>query len=148
MHRRIHVGLSVSDLDRSRRFYETLLGAAPTKERPGYIKFETTDPSVNLTLNEASRRASRGSPATHYGIQVRSSEEVQSATARFRSAGLQTTVEEGTTCCYAVQDKVWVTDPDGNAWEVFVVLDADAPQRKASASACCEPEAAAKSTCC
>lgn len=145
---RIHVGLSVSDIARSRRFYELLLGSAPSKERPGYVKFEPADPSVNLTLNAASPRASRGNPATHYGIQVHTSEQVQGAIDRFRQAGVETTVEEQTTCCYAVQNKVWVTDPDGNAWEVFVVVDADAPLRKDPSTACCEPLHTAEGSCC
>ena len=133
--RRIHVALAVTNLELSRTFYETLLGVSPVKERPGYIKFEPQDPSLNLTLNEVSRREMRGNPATHYGIQVKSTQAVQGAIARFGDAGLNTAVEENTTCCYAIQDKVWVTDPDGNQWEVFVVLDSDATQRKHDSAA-------------
>lgn len=134
---RIHLALAVSDLEQSRKFYEVLLNAPPTKVRPGYVKFEPGDPSVNLTLSPVSEANPIGKPATHYGIQVKGVEAVRQANARLTDAGLATRVEENTSCCYAVQDKVWVTDPDGNPWEVFVVLEADAPQDKQPASACC-----------
>ncbi len=135
---RIHVGLAVSDLERSKRFYQTLFGRAPTKERPGYAKFEPTDPSVNLSLNQAGPGATSKALPAHYGVQVKSSSAVAEAAERFRAAGLQPRVEEQTTCCYAVQDKVWVHDPDGNEWEVFVVTEADARQRMDEHSSCCE----------
>jgi catechol 2,3-dioxygenase-like lactoylglutathione lyase family enzyme len=142
---RIHMGLAVSDLERSTRFYETLFGQPPTKERPGYAKFEPTDPSVNLSLNEARfDKGARPLPA-HYGIQVKSSQAVAEAIERFRAGGLSPKIEEQTACCYAVQDKAWVQDPDGNEWEVFVVTDADSPQRKDEASSCC---AATGTACC
>ena len=134
---RVHIGLAVTDLRRSRTFYEVLLGVAPAKERPGYVKFEPRDPSVNLTLNEVGDAKNVGNPATHYGIQAKSAQAVQDAISRLSNAGLETRVEENTTCCYAVQDKVWVSDPDGNVWEVFVVLEADADQRMAEGSSCC-----------
>ena len=144
---RVHMGLAVRDLERSKRFYDTLFGQAPTKERPGYAKFEPSDPSVNLSLNQtAPGPASKALPA-HYGIQVKSSAAVAEATQRFRAAGLEPGIEDQTTCCYAVQDKAWVRDPDGNAWEVFVVTDADAGQRRDSDSTCCEAEEG-PSACC
>ena len=137
---RIHIGLAVRDLERSKRFYQTLFGQAPTKERPGYAKFEPTEPSVNLSLNQADRGvASRALPA-HYGIQLKSWAAVSEASERLRAAGLEPRIEEQTTCCYAVQDKAWLRDPDGNQWEVFVVTDADARQRRNSDSTCCERE--------
>ena len=138
---RVHIALAVRDLERSRVFYETLLGVSPSKMRPGYIKFEPHEPSVNLTLNQVDRVQAVDKPATHYGVQVKSTEAVQAAIARLSGAGLVTSVEENTTCCYAVQDKVWVSDPDGNQWEVFVVLEADADQRRGDGSTCCETDA-------
>jgi len=147
---RVHVALAVTDLQRSRVFYETLLGVAPAKVRPGYVKFEPQDPSVNLTLNEIAEVEDIHKPATHYGVQVKSTQSVQDAISRFAEAGLDTSVEENTTCCYAVQDKVWVSDPDGNQWEVFVVLEADANQRKDESSSCCatDPKHASTNVCC
>ena len=145
---RIHVGLAVTDLARSKAFYEILLGVAPAKERPGYAKFEPADPSVNLTLNEVATSERPSAAAMHYGVQVRSTEAVQEAIERFERAGLATSVEKDTTCCYAVQDKVWVEDPDGHRWEVFVVTEADAPERKSEVSSCCAPTEEPVSTCC
>ncbi len=144
--RRIHIALAVTDLERSVPFYKTLLGTPPSKVRPGYAKFEPEDPSVNLTLNEVPKDESSVKPATHYGIQVKSAEAVEQAIARLSGAGLPTRVQENTACCYAVQDKVWATDPDGNEWEVFVVLEADSPHRSDTESACCVPEPGCSAT--
>jgi catechol 2,3-dioxygenase-like lactoylglutathione lyase family enzyme len=148
-----HVSLNVSSIDASVAFYEKAFGVTATKRRPGYAKFDLQAPSLNLTMTEAPRT---GVNASHFGIQVASTEDVLEAKARFDAAGLATFSEEDTACCYAVQDKVWVEDPDGNAWEVFVVK-ADAPVMRDTASACsvpvgaaakaAEPKAAAPSCC-
>jgi catechol 2,3-dioxygenase-like lactoylglutathione lyase family enzyme len=130
-----HVSLNVSNVERSVAFYEKAFGVPATKRRPGYAKFDLAEPSLNLTMNEAPRT---GVNASHFGVQVASTEDVVEAKARFETAGLPTFTEEDTTCCYAVQDKVWIEDPDGNSWEVFVVK-ADAPVMKADASSCCAP---------
>jgi catechol 2,3-dioxygenase-like lactoylglutathione lyase family enzyme len=130
-----HVSLNVSNIEQSVAFYEKTFGVAATKRRPGYAKFDLDAPSLNLTMSEAPRT---GVNASHFGIQVASTEDVLEAKSRFEAAGLATFAEEDTSCCYAVQDKVWVEDPDGNSWEVFVVK-ADAPVMKADASACCAP---------
>ena len=135
---RVHVALNVSDLAASIRFYELLLGVPPTKQRPGYAKFEPQDPSVNLTLNETQDDVPAPVGAAHFGVQVKSVGEIKQATERFQQAGFSTATEEHTTCCYALQDKVWVTDPDGHRWEVFVVLEADAPDE--SGAGCCSVE--------
>jgi catechol 2,3-dioxygenase-like lactoylglutathione lyase family enzyme len=113
-----HISLNVADLDRSVGFYEKAFGVAATKRRPGYAKFDLNVPSLNLSMVEAPRT---GENASHFGIQVRSTEDVAEAKRRIEEAGLAVKTEENTTCCYAVQDKVWVDDPDGNSWEVFVV---------------------------
>jgi len=147
---RVHIALAVKDLERSRTFYETLLGVPPTKERPGYVKFEPQDPSVNLTLNEVDEANSTSQPTTHYGVQVKTPQAVQEAIIRFSEAGMKTLIEENTTCCYAVQDKVWVADPEGNQWEIFVVLKADADERKDKGSSCCATNVmqASSAACC
>ena len=133
-----HLSLNVTDIERSVSFYEKAFGVTASKRRPGYAKFDLEAPALNLTMVEAPRT---GVNASHFGIQVASSDDVREARARFESEGLITASEEDTTCCYAVQDKVWIEDPDGNSWEVFVVK-ADAPAMKASESTCCAPVAA------
>ncbi len=132
-----HISLNVTAIDRSVEFYEKAFGVPATKRRPGYAKFDLQSPSLNLSMVEAART---GVNASHFGIQVASTEDVLEAKQRFEAAGLQTLSEEDTACCYAVQDKVWVDDPDGNSWEVFVVK-ADAPSMRDKASACCAPTA-------
>lgn len=130
-----HVSLNVTAIDRSVEFYEKAFGVPATKRRPGYAKFDLSQPSLNLSMVEAPRT---GINASHFGIQVESTADVEEAKARFEAAGLSTRSEEETTCCYAVQDKVWVEDPDGNSWEVFVVK-ADASTMRGEESMCCAP---------
>jgi catechol 2,3-dioxygenase-like lactoylglutathione lyase family enzyme len=141
-----HVSLNVTDVDASVRFYRQAFGVEPTKRRPGYAKFDLAQPALNLTMQEAPRT---GVNASHFGVQVSGSEDVAVARARFEAAGLLTRVEDDVTCCYATQDKVWVEDPDGNSWEVFVVkADAEVMDGRPAAAAgpaaepCCAP------TCC
>ncbi len=140
---RIHVALAVKDLTASVSFYQTLLGVPPTKEHPTYAKFEPIEPSVNLALNQHPTATGSSFPA-HFGIQVKSTDEVERMTARLHDAQLDVRIEHETECCYAVQDKVWVADPDGNGWEVFVTLD-DAVQYRGDSV---EEEACCSSECC
>lgn len=130
-----HVSLNVSDIERSIAFYEKAFGVPVTKRRPGYAKFDLESPSLNLSMVEAPRS---GVNASHFGVQVASTDDVLEAKQRFEAAGLATRTEENTACCYAVQDKVWVSDPDGNEWEVFVVK-ADSDLMSEKVSACCDP---------
>lgn len=124
-----HVALRVTDLTRSIQFYETLFGHAPVKHKVDYAKFDVENPGLNLTLNVSDRLQEHGA-LSHLGIQVDSSDAVRAAIARFKTAGLVTFEEHDTDCCYALQDKVWVTDPDGNRWEIFVVKVSDtAPEQ-------------------
>lgn len=134
--RRIHMGLAVKNLERSAAFYRVLLGHEPTKTRAHYAKFEVADPPVNLSLNEVGGETGPNNVVTHFGIQVKSSGAVQEAAERLRAAGQDTSVEDHVTCCHAVQTKVWAADPDGNRWEVFVVLDNDATKPHNS-NGCC-----------
>ena len=147
---RVHIGLSVRDTERSATFYQHLFAQEPTKVRPGYAKFEVADPPVNLTLNADAERQTRPGPSAHFGVQVKSTETVARIAARLRAAGLSPHLEDAVSCCYAVQDKAWVTDPDGNAWEVFVVLDADAPDytRKKRNAGDAPHQEATQSSCC
>ncbi len=140
---RMHVALYAADIPRAVAFYRTLFGVEPVKVRADYAKFEVAEPSVNLSLNLAPADAARADGVSHFGIQVQSSGAVAAAIERLGAAGLAVDIEDGTTCCYAVQDKVWVQDPDGHRWEVFVVLDADAPghsDNRAATTACCVPD--------
>lgn len=144
---RLHVALTVTDLQASKRFYELLLGEPPSKERPRYAKFEPADPSVNLSLNEMDSEVSVEGGSAHFGVQVKSVAAVQAALERFKAAGIETITEEATTCCYAVQDKVWAVDPDGHKWEVFVVLEADAKDELYAEAGCCGPELVTLKSC-
>jgi catechol 2,3-dioxygenase-like lactoylglutathione lyase family enzyme len=139
-----HVSLNVTDIDTSVAFYEKAFGVPPSKRRPGYAKFDLTSPMLNLTMQQAART---GVNASHFGVQVEHTDDVLEAKRRFESIGLMTFTEDDVSCCYAVQDKVWITDPDGNAWEVFVVKgEADVMQSRpvetsdtCAASGCCSP---------
>jgi predicted enzyme related to lactoylglutathione lyase len=127
----------VSNVDASVAFYEKVFQVPPTKRRPGYAKFDLAEPSLNLTMQEAPRT---GVNASQFGVQVASTEDVAAAWSRFKAAGLKTVTESNTECCYALQDKVWVEDPDGNSWEVFVVKgDAQLMDTQLSKSGCCVP---------
>jgi catechol 2,3-dioxygenase-like lactoylglutathione lyase family enzyme len=139
---RPHLALTVSDLDRSLAFYRALFGVEATKVRPGYAKFEVAEPALNFTLNEGQRGAGLGA-FNHAGIQVASTEDVLRAKARLVEAGLATFDEMDTTCCYAKQDKIWATAPDGERWEIFVThgdseeTDSGAQPSLASEARCC-----------
>jgi predicted enzyme related to lactoylglutathione lyase len=128
---RPHLALTVADVEQAIPFYEALFGTAPSKVKPGYAKFEPSDPALNFTLNQG-ERAGLGA-FNHGGIQVASTDEVLATRLRLQGAGLEVADELDTTCCYAHQDKIWVTAPDGESWEVFVTHgDAEQPAREAS----------------
>lgn len=118
MTKTFHLSLDVADLDASVAFYRELLGVEPAKEKAGYAKFELEDPPVALALQQA-----RAPGLSHLGIRVASTSEVEAASARLRERGLAALDERDTSCCYARQDKVWVTDPGGVSWEVYAVLE-------------------------
>ena len=120
---RIQLALNVADVKEAVAFYEKLFGTPPAKRRPGYANFAVGEPPLKLVLIENPAEAGT---LNHLGVEVFSPEEVVDAEARLRRAGLEPAPEKATSCCYAVQDKVWVHDPDGAPWEVYTVL-ADAP---------------------
>jgi catechol 2,3-dioxygenase-like lactoylglutathione lyase family enzyme len=138
---RVQLALRVADLEGSIAFYSKLFGAEPAKRRPGYANFAIAEPPLKLVLIEGAP----GDPTRmdHLGVEVQTTEEVTGAAGRLAAQGLTTVTEEDTACCYAVQDKVWVTGPGGEPWEVYVVkADSDALD-KAESSACCAPAGAA-----
>lgn len=136
---RVHIGLPVTDLKYSLNFYRTLFAQEPTKTQDGYARFEIADPPLNLSLHVEEQPAGSRSSTSHFGIQVRSTESVLKRVAEFEHAGLTPRREDQVTCCYAVQDKAWVTDPDGNEWEVFAVTDDNTQQyEKSLVGACCD----------
>jgi catechol 2,3-dioxygenase-like lactoylglutathione lyase family enzyme len=126
-----HLSLNVRNVAQSIEFYRTMLGIEPSKVRRGYAKFDVQNPPLNLALNEGPV-SGRGA-LSHLGIQVASTEDVLAIRQKWNDAGLVTRDEMQTNCCYAVSDKTWVHDPDGNQWEVFVVLE----DNLAESNACC-----------
>jgi catechol 2,3-dioxygenase-like lactoylglutathione lyase family enzyme len=129
----VHVSLTVSDLDRSISFYRLLLGE-PAKVKPGYAKFVGSNPEIHLALQPGEVRG--GGALSHLGIRVASAEEVHLRREVFAARGLETERQTREACCYALQDKFWVTDPDGNRWEVYSVLE-DLEEERAEAASCC-----------
>lgn len=150
---RVQLALNVSDLEASVAFYSTLFGVEPHKRRPGYANFAVAEPPLKLVLIEAPTDARGHGVAgalNHLGIEVETVDDVVAGADRLRASGLATFDERDTTCCYALQDKVWVHDPAGAPWEIYTVKDDDpANPRPASASlpllqesgegACCSP---------
>jgi catechol 2,3-dioxygenase-like lactoylglutathione lyase family enzyme len=137
---RVQLALRVADLDASVEFYSRLFGAGPAKRRPGYANFAIAEPPLKLVLLEGD--PGQTTVMDHLGVEVESAELVAEAARRLSAEGLATTTEEDAACCYAVQDKVWVTGPGAELWEVYVVKgDADVLD-KATRSACCAPAAA------
>ena len=133
---RVQLALRVADLDAAIAFYSRLFDAVPAKRRPGYANFAISEPPLKLVLLEG--EPGEATRMDHLGVEVASTDEVTEATNRLADAGLATRPEENTTCCYAVQDKVWVTGPGGERWEVYTVLaDAGEELVAAAPAACC-----------
>ena len=116
-----HLALNVKNVEESITFYRKMLGIEPSKVRTGYAKFDVQNPALNLTLNQ--HLFNERGALSHLGIQVASTDDVLATRQRWEEIGLVTRDEMQTNCCYALQDKTWVRDPDGNEWEVFVVLE-------------------------
>ena len=140
---RVQLALNVSNLDEAVDFYSKLFATEPAKRRPGYANFAIADPSLKLVLFENPDQAGT---LNHLGVEVASTDEVVSATLRFSAEGLPTEVEDGVTCCHALQDKVWVAGAD-TRWEVYTVL-ADAPvDAVTDTSGCCATEDGTQACC-
>lgn len=116
---RVQLALNVDDLDAAIAFYSKLFGAQPAKVKPGYANFAIAEPPLKLVLLE---NPGQGGSLNHLGVEVGSSAAVHSEIARLTDEGMFTEEEIGTTCCFATQDKVWVTGPGGERWEVYTVL--------------------------
>ncbi|GAA2897106.1 ArsI/CadI family heavy metal resistance metalloenzyme [Pseudonocardia halophobica] len=136
---RVQLALRVSDLEGSIAFYRSLFGVEPAKLRPGYANFAVTEPPLKLVLIEG--EPGRPTVMDHLGVEVETSGEVNAATARLSELGLFTQVENDTTCCYALQDKVWVHGPGTEPWEVYTVK-ADAPDATSVHPAGASPDTA------
>ncbi|MFE2993204.1 ArsI/CadI family heavy metal resistance metalloenzyme [Streptomyces sp. NPDC059262] len=132
---RVQLALRVPDLNASIAFYSKLFGTKPAKLRDGYANFAITEPPLKLVLIQGA--SSEDTRMDHLGVEVETTEAVHAATTRLADAGLATDVENDTTCCYALQDKVWVHGPGQEPWEVYVVkADAEA-MTKQNAGPCC-----------
>jgi catechol 2,3-dioxygenase-like lactoylglutathione lyase family enzyme len=141
-----HISINVRNVTESVEFYRKMLGIEPAKVRTGYAKFDVQNPPLNLALNEIPFNE-RGA-LSHLGIQVASTDDVLAVRERWADEGLITRDEMQTNCCYAIQDKTWVTDPDGNEWEVFVVLEDNLPETDRAIGRCALTAAPARISCC
>src|ERR1700737_829850 len=131
-----HISIHVRNVERRMAFYREMLGIEPSKVRTAYAKFDIENPPLNLALNELPDLVGSGA-LSHLGLQVASTEDVLAIRERWAAAGLITRDEMDTNCCYANQNKTWVTAPDGNRWEAFVVLQDNLPEQDLRAEACC-----------
>ena len=133
---RVQLALRVADLEESITFYSRLFDAAPAKRRPGYANFAIAEPPLKLVLIEG--QAGEETRMDHLGVEVASTDDVAQATDRLKTAGLATFEENDTSCCYALQDKVWVTGPGKEPWEVYVVkADTNDMLKVTDTSTCC-----------
>lgn len=143
-----HLAINVRDVEASIEFYKKMFGIEPSKVRTGYAKFDVSEPALNFTLNQVPFRE-RGA-LSHLGIQVASTEDVRAVKVGWEERGLVARDELQTDCCFALQDKAWVNDPDGNEWEVFTVIEDNLPEVSERTTGCCVPalgEAAHDASC-
>jgi lactoylglutathione lyase len=135
---RVQLALNVDDIDEAITFYSKLFATEPAKVKPGYANFAVAEPPLKLILIE---NPGHGGSLNHLGVEVASTDDVAATNARLSDQGLETATEDQVTCCYAVQDKVWVDDPNGAPWEIYTVLaDAETPNGELrSAEAACGP---------
>jgi catechol 2,3-dioxygenase-like lactoylglutathione lyase family enzyme len=141
---RIQLALNVDDLDASITYYSSLFGTRPAKTRPGYANFAVAEPPLKLVLIE---NAGHGGSINHLGLEVTDTSVVETTQARLAAAGLTSTEERETTCCYARQDKFWVEGgPDGERWEVYTVLaDSETFSAADADVTCCATDTATSS---
>jgi catechol 2,3-dioxygenase-like lactoylglutathione lyase family enzyme len=152
---RVQLALNVDDVDAAVVFYRKLFGTEPAKRRPGYANFAITEPPLKLVLLE---NPGSGGSLNHLGVEVEQSDEVEAHEARLTAEGLVAREEKNTTCCYAVQDKFWVTAPDGEKWEHYVVLADSEPELEGQTASelsmvagdgiCCTTDETGATLCC
>lgn len=130
-----HLNFSTSDLDRSVAFYRTLLDAAPVKHYGDYALFITEEPGLELALQLDTAPVNEDS--AHYGVVAGDTQTVEAAAKRLQSAGLPVDVQRESECCYAVQTKVWTSDPDGRRWEIYTVHEEVQVDVSAGKTSCC-----------
>jgi catechol 2,3-dioxygenase-like lactoylglutathione lyase family enzyme len=142
---RVQLALNVADIDAAIDFYRKLFATEPAKVRPGYANFAIAEPPLKLVLIEG-----HGEPGSlnHLGVEVESTDEVGATQARLAATGLPTATEDGVTCCFAVQDKVWVDGPDREPWEIYTVLADAETETIAGDAACCADAVESATRCC
>lgn len=158
MKTRIHIGLAVSDLQASKKFYAALFGSAPTKVKDDYANWRLDQPALHLALVQSPQHANAANPVRHFGVELFADDDLKGWRERVAQAGLALRDEEEVICCYAKSDKFWAKDPDGNEWEFWVRLEeANAMKGESAATGeqCCAPaatsaqaDASAESACC
>jgi catechol 2,3-dioxygenase-like lactoylglutathione lyase family enzyme len=132
----VHISLKVRDLGRSVDFYRRFFGE-PAKLKPGYAKFATRDPEIHLALGPGLEATTESRALSHLGIRVGSADEVHRWKIDLRARGIAVEDEQRGECCYALQEKFWLTDPDGNRWEIYTVLQDVEETASSSAAGCC-----------
>jgi catechol 2,3-dioxygenase-like lactoylglutathione lyase family enzyme len=152
---RVQLALNVDDVDAAVAFYSKLFGTEPAKRRPGYANFAITEPPLKLVLLE---NPGSGGSLNHLGVEVEESADVEAHQTRLSAEGLVAGEEKNTTCCYAVQDKFWVTAPDGEKWEHYVVLADSQPELEGQTASdlstiagdgtCCTTDGDSATVCC
>ena len=142
--KRLHMHISVEDLDRSIGFYSTLFGAPPSVVKDDYAKWMLEDPRVNLAISSRGRLPG----VDHVGVQTETAAELSELATRLKAAGETTLDQEATTCCYAKSDKSWVVDPSGVRWETFHTLGDATTYGEEEPVAAIESAAPARSACC
>lgn len=135
---RPHLSLDVRNVPASVEFYHKVFGVAPQKQTADYAKFDLTEPALNFSLVSSTGKVSA---VDHVGIEVDTTEEIAQWKQRLQERGILERVEENITCCFARQDKLWFSDPDGNAWEIFTVHEQVAVEGPVAATGCCVPRA-------
>lgn len=134
---KIHISLNVSNLEESINFYELLFDEKVNKVKTDYANFDLNKIPLKLALNKVQELQKNESKLSHLGIQVYNKDYVKKEIERLNNIGLITLEENNTNCCYAIQDKVWVSDPDGNKWEIYVIIDEIENNNKGNSSSCC-----------